>query len=384
MARITFQLSGGVTPIHVLIFVQGQQPQQVTGGSDWDAPPTLSGYYVTFVTTEGYWDMALPVAAVTSPGRLLLEFPALPSNGPVGWWHQAHRVGVPGVARGAGMRIGIIDEALASQDAKSCIAHVINDGAIAWGGAGQPRAFTPMTEHGETVCALIASRAHTPKGFAGVAPDAQVYFAAAGSDTTERLVVQRIESSIAHLSETRECHIISVSSGDLKDRSPALEAAVDVAAQFGTLCFFAAGNQGTPLYPASYSTCLAVAALGEVGHAPAGSTIALLDNVQNQPLPVGPYYVWMNSAVGPEIEFCAPGMGVIWSRNHCAAAAVFGTSFACPLTAATAALILQNDAPFWSMKANRTRYDYALGLLKAASDPLGRAGSYWKHGLLQL
>src|ERR1700679_1089572 len=101
MARISFQWSGGVTPIHVLIFVQGQPPQQVMGGTDWVAPPTLPGHYVTFVTTEGYWDMALPVATVTAPGRLLLVLPALPSNGPLGWWHKAHRVGVPGVARGS-------------------------------------------------------------------------------------------------------------------------------------------------------------------------------------------------------------------------------------------------------------------------------------------
>ena len=382
MAQIKFRLEGGAIPELVLILINGEEPQRVTGDEDWVAPISISAEHVVFVTSDGYWEMVLPASVVTASGKLLVVFPALPASGPLGWWHHAHRATGPG--RGKGMRIGIIDEALAPQLSSSCISHIHNDGAAAWGSASYARALNPLTEHAHAVCSLIASRANASNGYAGIAPEAEIFFAAASADDSSRLSVPRVESSIAFLAENRQCDVLSISAGDLEDPSPALETAVNMAAEYGTLCFFAAGNTGVPLYPAIYPNCLAVAALGREGFAPPGTTIELIDNNQTVPLSVGEYYVWMYSARGPEIDFCAPGVGVIWSREHHSAVITYGTSFACPLAAATAVLVLQNDASYRSMNPDRRRYNYALGLLEDAANPLGEGDSHWKYGLLQL
>lgn len=386
MALISFQLPNGTTPTVIWIFVDGRQPQEWPGGLDWFAPTWLPGPFVVFAAADGYWDLAIPTKDVVAPGQLLLTLPALPAGGPLGWWHHAHRITRMSAQRGAGMCIGIVDEALAPQPSTSCIAHVHNDGAAAWGSASNTRSLTPWTDHAHAVCSLMTSRANTTQGYGGMAPYAEVFFASACSDASSRLDVGRVEACIGHLSETRGCEIISISSGDLEDPSPALQNAVDEAADFGTLCFFAAGNRATPLYPATYPQCLAVAALGQRGHTPPQTQIELIDSTQAQLLPGHNFYVWTSSATGPEIEFCAPGVGVIWSRDYVSAAVTYGTSFACPLGAAAAALILQNDPIYRQMSPDRQRYNYALRVLRAAANPLGAGGNrgLWQYGLLQL
>ena len=281
-----------------------------------------------------------------------------------------------------------MDEGLPIQGSNSCIAHIVNDGGLAvWKNRAEPRALNPKSDHGEKVCALIGSHAASKHGYAGIAPQAEIYFVAAGSDAGPTLDTMRVMSCIEYLSRQRECDLISVSAGDVGHPLPALRNVLKSVARRGTLCFFAAGNRGTPLFPAQYDDCMAVAAVGMSGTAPAGTQIEWIHRKESRP--VSPtMHVWQGSARGYSIEFCAPGVGVIWSRQGAAASAEFGTSFACPIAVGVAAILLSNDALYMQTRRKLTRYDRAIELLTSASsyDPLGapRHHNYWRYGLLRV
>lgn len=335
-----------------------------------------------FVPPDGFWDMV--AESTGSPaGPCQVEFPRLPQSGPLGWWHGVH--GVSGAAQsGTGaIRVGVVDEGLSFQNQKSCIAHINNVASEAWSPQDYQRALNPLTKHGHAICSILGSRVNGSVGYRGIVSDADIWFAAAGEETTPTLVLPRVLASIRLLVEKYACDVISISAGDWRDPIPDLETEVELAADKGTLCFFAAGNQGKARYPAKYPACLAVAALGQVGNAPAGSTVEYLDQHSSEFIR-RPLYLWDKSARGPEVEFCAPGVGIIWNNCGIAARASFGSSYACPIAAGVAARILSRDARFMNAPRDRQRYDYGLQVLAFSCKAVGSRSeqSYWKYGRL--
>jgi hypothetical protein len=386
LAIIHFHYQKGGQPLKVLVLTRGRHAtcrgdQPLRFNIQGDIPAEEQ---IVFVPPHGYWAVTFS-AVVVKRDALDVVFPPLPAAGPLGWWHEFHGIRDPSIPRGGGVRIGIIDEALAPHKPGSCIAHIINDGGAAWGSGKAKRALNPLCDHAEVVCALLGSRAKTSAGYAGAAPDAEIFFAAAGANKSATLDPMRLVACVDYLSEERQCDIISVSAGDSPEPMPALEVAVENAADRGTVCMFAAGNSRTAKYPARYPNCLAVAALGMRGHAPAGTHIALLDTNEAEPIDGSGVYLWLHSARGPEIEFCAPGVGVIWSHAGMAATASFGTSFSCPILAGVAAILLSQDRGFLEAGRDRTRYNRALAVLRAASKPFGPSRqTLWKYGMLYI
>ncbi|HEV7608219.1 MAG TPA: S8 family serine peptidase [Steroidobacteraceae bacterium] len=367
----------------VWIFVADGDPIVIPKDSCWTTPAELPDSHITFATVDGFWELVIPTDDVLSAADFTVRFPPLPATGPFGWWHRVLGITHRRLTRGAEMCIGVIDEGLHDQQDDSCIRHVMNDGGAAWGSARNPRALHPKTDHGFKICSLIASRADGSRGFTGIAPGAEVFFAAANGTSSSALWVPRVVSCIEHLTEQRGCDVISISAGDLEEASEAIENAVQDAADRGTVCFFAAGNSGRSLYPAIQKDCHGVAAIGKFDTAPLLTRIKWKADEESIPLDEPGLFVWKYSARGPEIEFCAPGVGVIFSRSGRSASALVGTSFACPLAAATAALILEKDDEYMRMDRNRARYDRAMMVLRGAAKPLGRTGvQNWKYGLL--
>ena len=380
-------MGGGSTPPYVAVFIEGRtEPKYVTG--EWIAPDDIPGTHVTFGTVDGFWEVVVPVDEVLGNQVLTVRFPRLPT-GPFGWWHQMLGIKARSAKRGREMCIGVIDEGLPHQKEDSCIKDVKNDGAVAWSSAADPRAYDPKSDHGEKVCALIASRTKGVLGFDGIAPEAEVFFASAYSPYSDepKLWGQNVGDCILYLAEQRRCDVISVSAGDLEEESPWIDTAVQFAADLGTVCFFAAGNSSQPKYPALQPDCHAVAAVGKSGEAPDSSRIQRIEEEDTVPLSVSGFYVWKYSARGPNIEFCAPGVGVIFNRRGQSAAAVVGTSFACPLAAGIAALILEKDNEYMEMERDRKRYDRAMMVLRGAARSLGNevgGTPICRHGLLRL
>jgi subtilisin len=230
---------------------------------------------------------------------------------------------------------------------------------------------------------ILASRASGPHGYAGIVPTAEVYFAAAGDETTATLDEGRLVASIQLLVQKYRCDIISISAGDWPRAVPAIETEIEVAADQGTLCFFAAGNQRKVLFPASYPASLAVAALGCTGHAPPDTSVYVNDTFLSELL-APPVYLWKRSARGPQIAFCAPGVGILWNEGGVAARAAIGTSYACPIAAGVAARLIAVDVKFLHAPRDRRRYDYAVQALAGHCRPLGPASErkFWKYGRL--
>ena len=109
------------------------------------------------------------------------------------------------------------------------------------------------------------------------------------------------------------------------DANPALADAVAYARQHGVLVVAAAGNEGSeaPAYPAAYPGVVAVASTD----AEAGG--------------ISPF-----SNTGPWVDIAAPGQDVLSTASGGGYGQFSGTSFAAPLVAATAALVLARH-PEW-------------------------------------
>lgn len=386
--RVVFNYQHGVAPSDVLIAGPGSQGVLVVDGRQVcefsvPDPSKVIGKQFTFATS-GCWIATVNGTQFTNR-TLTVDFFALPRTGPLGWWHSLHRVG--NVAHEPKIRIGVVDEALAKQSTTSCIAHVSNDGGAAWGGGNAQRAFQPMTDHGQAVCSLLTSRARTSDGFAGIVPGAKVFFAAAGSDSSSKLSMRRLRDALDYLATARGCDIITVSAGDHEGPLAGIEAIVEALADRGVLCFFAAGNSRVPYYPAKYQSCLAVAALGRHGIAPRGTVMDFRSSAESEALANNSAdYLWAQSARGPEVDFCAAGVGVIWNRLGKGEREAAGTSFASPVAAGVAAVILSKDATFLDSPRDRSRYNLALRLLQSSStqvtDTQGKV--LWKYGLPRL
>jgi subtilisin len=212
-----------------------------------------------------------------------------------------------------------------------------------------------------------------------MAPGAEVVFAAAGADDSERLPSARVANAIDHLAQRIGCDFISVSAGDCPEPLPEIEAAVQDAWDAGTVCFFASGNlcpDTEILYPARYPECLSVAALGVRGFAPEGTEEHLHDIGSKRDVVEGLYW-WRHSSVIDLADFLAAGSNVIWTADHRASGAVNGTSFACPIAVGAAAGLCARDPGYLALGRTAARSRHALELARQQAlpvKPLSAAG----------
>jgi hypothetical protein len=314
-----------------------------------------------FVMQGGYWSLTFDQPRRSISGII----PKLPP-GPRGWWHEIHGIGARLGKRGEGIRIGVIDESLPVQRDKSPLAHIENLGAAGWN-CTTNRPFQSLgSDHGTVVCSVLAAHRTRAKGFEGVAPDATVLFCAAGVDDKPTLDPTRLANSIYVLAEDYDCDIITISAGDGEKDRPEILGAIEDATDLGVLCFTAAGNQGgAPLYPALYADCIAVGAVGKRDIAPPGTWDAR--EAKRCFRTTDELFFWNSSARGPDVRYLGAGVSVMYTEPSGGSFAVTGTSFATPIIAGTAAVILSKDEQFQSLKKNRKRVEYALGKLDSMS-----------------
>ena len=137
--------------------------------------------------------------------------------------------------------------------------------------------------------------------------------------------------------------IVNVSIGGTTSSST-LQSAIDYAWNKGTLVFAAAGNNSSsdPMYPASCNNAIAVSATDPN------------DNLA--------YF----SSYGPTIDVSAPGYSIYTTSNGSGYEYVDGTSFASPVAAGVAALVLSANP---SLSATN-----ALNILEMNTDDLGTPG----------
>jgi len=314
---------------------------------------------------SGFWGQWIyyPQASVTA------DLAALAKTGPLAWWHLAAGVGQVGDKRGAGVRIGIVDSGVGPHP---YLAHVKSRGAVI--GAqydASAKAGVDALGHGTHVAGIIAARPVADSGdYAGIASGADVsvirVFPPQGdanqgdiAEAIERLAVDGVD-------------LINLSLGGGQP-SQIEQEAVRMAADLGTLCIAAAGNNmGQPIiYPAAYPEVAAVSAIGVVGAYPAGTLEALSLPSQPDQYTADGFFLANFSNVGPEMTCTAPGVGIIStvpSRPEVAApyAVQSGTSMAAPVACGALASLLAMDSAYLGMPRGRDRVQRASMVLAAS------------------
>lgn len=216
---------------------------------------------------------------------------------------------------------------------------------------------TPMDDQGHgTHCAGVIAAAKNGAGLVGVAPEASLYAVKVLDKEANGL----FGWSIAGIDWCMRngINIISMSLG-CESAPTALELICNAAWSKGLLIVAGAGNQdGNPVppqqsnvdYPARYNNVIAVSSIDS-------------SNV------IAP-----NSARGPEVELCAPGVCIQSTLPGGKCGTLSGTSVACPHVAGVAALT-------WGAHlSSQITNEQVWSVLASTADDLGRKGRDSSYG----
>jgi len=263
--------------------------------------------------------------------------------GEAGAYHLS-KVGAPSVwnlANGSGVKVAILDTGIAQHD----------DLAVAGGFSVVDNNYYDANGHGTAVAGVLAA-ALNGQGIAGVAPSASLYSVKIMQGSSGQLsdAISGIEWAIEN-----NMSIVSMSFG-FDSYSNIFKDVLQEAYDSGIVLVAASGNEGSDavLYPAAYSTVIAVGATSE-----------------NDQLA---YF----SSYGPEQELVAPGVDINTTKLGNDYGTSSGTSLAAPQVAGVAALLKSYNHSLTNVEIrNKLRND--------AKD-LGAAGwdEEFGYGLVQI
>lgn len=332
--------------------------------------PLPAGAMPTFLRVTplvpGYW----AVCRTEFDLELTIDCPPLPRDGPIGWWHRAVGITCSDLRRGTGIKVGVIDGSLDTNHADSGIQSFINLGRLSDRKNGTANTREHI-HHAVQVCGLMGYCLTTREGYQGIAPGAEYYFVSAKhEDDNSGLRPTLVSNAIIHLSKKVECDIVSVSAGDCCSPLLGIRDAVRLARHCGTICIFSGGNtHGPVMYPAKYPEILAVSACGKSDYAPPGTHCHFVERVAGT-VRRGDFYSWAGNCHGRGINLMAPGAGVICTENHFCSEAVMGTSYAAPIAAGVAAILLSRNSQYLGQDRSQRRADVARRCLLKACDKM--------------
>ena len=245
---------------------------------------------------------------------------------------------------GNGIKVAVMDTGIDNDhpDLKAIIKGGTN--TITSGGS-----YDDDNGHG-THCAGIIAAQHNGEGVKGVAPKIELYSIKVLNRQGNGWYSDFIEG--LQWAITNKMQVVSMSFGGTGDDA-ALHAACDQANAAGIILVAAAGNEGRELvlYPAAYSTVIAVSAT---------TTSDALASY---------------SSYGSSVDFAAPGSSIYSTYKGGGYATMSGTSMACPHVAGVAALV-------WGKDKTHTGAEVVTALLQAEN--LGTPGwdKYYGWGLV--
>ena len=258
---------------------------------------------------------------------------------------------------GDGITVGIIDSGVDGKHPDltnvsgglNCVGdETRNDPAAAsnWGPAQNEG------EHGTHVAGIVGGRG-TASGFHGVAPGVTLrsyrVFPNAGGGASNFDIAKAIDTAVAD-----KCDVINMSLGG-GPKDDLTHAAIDRALNAGVVVVVAAGNDHRqPVsFPAAFSECVAVSAMGRVGSFPknaigTGSVAAPKGNPSTRD------FIADFSNVGTEIDVTGAGVEIVSTLPGTGHGSMSGTSMASPAVAGFAAHLLAKD-PALKLKVGADR-----------------------------
>jgi len=279
----------------------------------------------------------------------------------------------PAETDGTGVRVGIIDTGVGPHP------NLTVAGGLCTVTGENPDEYTDVDQHGSHVAGIVAARAPDPKGMWGVAPGVDLYayrvFGKNSQGASNFAIIKAIEQAVAD-----GCDVINMSLGG-GSPDEATQDAITYAFDHGTIAFVATGNDGRqPVsFPASFSLSLAVGAMGRKGTFPANTTDA--------PNVAAPYgtdpknFVAEFSNIGPEVDFIAPGVGIL-STVPGGYAPMSGTSMACPMATGAAARLLATQPETLNLPRSSARSEAFIKFLTSKVKSMGFGAIYEGQGLI--
>lgn len=282
--------------------------------------------------------------------------------------------GVSDKLNGAGVRVGVVDSGVDTghQDLRV-------DGGVNTVVGEDPKDYGDNGgHHGTHVAGIIAARGTPPKGIRGVAPKVTLrsyrVFGKNEEGASNYSIAKAIDFAVRD-----KCDLLNLSLGG-GQLDEAVTSAIEDARNHGTLVIAASGNDGRqPVsFPASYTLCVAVSALGRKGTFPKDSW--------ETELVAAPYakkdkntFIATFSNIGPEIDLTGCGVGVI-STVPGGYATMSGTSMACPAVTGFTAALLSSKAAILGMRRNQARADAMASALLSSAKPFHFGVKYEGHG----
>jgi len=377
--------------IDVMIYLRDPSGGGSTDTLKTDAKGKISynvgpGFQVSFVEPIPYAGAWIMFAAAPASGSTIecLPIPKAKPGGS-GWWHESMGVDVKNAARGAGIKVGVIDTGCGPH---ANLKHVTLVGAFVDGQILPAAEAKDVAEHGTHTTGIIGARPTASGDFAGIAAGCDLFHARVfksenpGDGPTQADIVNAIDS----LSRDHACDLINMSLGG-GPPTESEEDAIRDALQRGTLCICSAGNDGGAInYPAAYSECAAVSALGLVGWAPAGTFSSNNRPHDAQRMGQDNLFLATFSSFGPALACAAPGVGIVSTvpdRNGYKRAymEMDGTSMASPAACAALAVVLSGDAAYKALPRNGSRAERARLVLAQNCKPFGLPVKYEGRGL---
>jgi len=351
--------------------------------------PVPRHHVVSVVAVIPDWGFWVTIAEAPRNGATI-DCASIPKAGPDGWgwWHRVMGVSAKAKARGAGIRVGVIDTGCGPN---SNLSHVRRIGAFV-DGKKLPgkRAAIDVAEHGTHTTGIIGARKKKPGDYEGIAPSCKLFHARVFKNVNEGPVQADLIHAIDALSHDYHCDLINMSLAG-KGYSNAEADAIRAAAERGTLCVCSAGNEsGAIAYPAAYPECVSVSAMGQLGWAPPGTYSA-----SNRPqLPqrwdmIGRENLFLAafSNYGPTLACTAPGVGIISTvpgrrgTDHARYMEMDGTSMASPAACGILAAILSKNPKYRKMPHDKRRVAFARSLLAKHCRSAGLNIEYEGKGL---